>query len=230
MSDTLEHIECEQYSPEWWAARLGLPTASEFKTIIGVKKDARDKITRKTYMLKLAGERLTGRPKEAFSNEHTERGRLMEAEAVELYALTRNCEPKTCGFFRLGEKGCSPDRLLGDDGILSIKTALEHILIDYILKDQFPPEHKAQAQGELWITGRAWCDIAVYCPGLPLFVKRCEPDPHYIANLAEEVDRFNFELGEIVERVRRYGGPSRIKDDLKASLAALDAQEPPAWA
>jgi hypothetical protein len=202
-------IECEQNSPEWYAARLGIPTASEFKTIIGVKKDAREKITRQTYMRKLAGEILTGEPMESYSNNHMERGKEMEDEARNLYAFAHDVEPQRVGFIRYGNTGCSPDSLIGDKGGLEIKTALPHIQIERLERGELPPEHVAQVQGNIWLSGREWWDFASYCPRLPLFVIRVQRDNGYIANLIGAVDAFNAELNELVERIRRYGAAER---------------------
>ena len=200
-------IECDQGSTEWYAARLGLPTASEFKTIIGVKKDAKDKVTRRLYMHKLAGEIMTGEPAESYSNAHMERGKEMEGEARKCYDfLMPGAELRRVGFIVNGPKGCSPDSLIDERGMLEIKTALPHILIDKLLRDEFPPEHKAQCQGAMWVAERDWIDIAVYWPKLPLFVKRAYREPAYIQQLAEAVDQFNAELHETVEKIRAYGG------------------------
>jgi hypothetical protein len=205
----LEIIDCPQNSPEWHRARMGIPTASEFKTIIGIKKDAKDKVTRQTYMRKLAGEIITGEPTESYSNSHMERGHAMEDEARSLYAFMTDAEPLRVGFIRNGQKGCSPDSLIGDRGALEIKTALPHILIEKLLKDEFPPEHKAQTQGVLWVGEREWIDINVYWPKLPPFVKRAYRDEAFIRDLSQAVDDFNSELAELVERVRRYGAPAK---------------------
>lgn len=199
-------IECEQGTDEWHRARMGIPTASEFKTIIGVKKDAREKITRDTYMRKLAGEILTGDPMESYTNAHMERGKVMEEEARNFYAFMHDTEPQRVGFIRNGNCGCSPDSLIGDKGALEIKTALPHILADHILKDAFPSEHRAQTQGVLWIAEREWIDLAVYWPRMPRFVKRAFRDEAYIADISAAVDQFNAELQEMVEKIRRYGG------------------------
>lgn len=208
-------IDCEQNTDAWHRARMGIPTASEFKTVIGVKKDARDKVTRRNYMLRLAGEILTGEPAETYANNHMERGHAMEDEARNLYCFMHDAEPQRVGFILNGQKGCSPDSLIGKDGVLEIKTALPHILIGYFLKDDFPPEHKAQCQGHLWVTGRDWIDIAVYWPRLPLFVKRAHRDDGYIATLAGAIKAFNEELQEIVETMRRFGAePARQPENL----------------
>lgn len=202
---SFEVIDCVQGEPDWYRARMGMPTASEFKTIIGIKKDAREKITRHNYMLKLAGEILTGEPMESYSNQHMERGKILEEEARDLYAFTQDAELIRVGFIRNGSKGASPDSLVGKNGALEIKTALPHIVGDMILKDQFPPEHKAQCQGVLWVAEREWIDISVYWPKMPRFVKRAYRDEPYIKELSAAIDQFNAELHEMVEKIRRYG-------------------------
>lgn len=206
----MQIVECEQNSPEWYRARMGIPTASEFKTIIGVKKDAREKATRRTYMLKLAGEILTGQPMENYTNDHMERGKVMEEEARNMYAFMTDTEPQRVGFITIGSTGCSPDSLIGNDGVLEIKTKLPHLLIDCFLKDEFPAEHKAQCQGALWIAEREWIDIGVYWPNMPLFRKRAYRDEAYIDGLRQAVFQFNDELSEIVTTMRRHGATEAL--------------------
>lgn len=201
---TVQIFDCEQGSGEWYAARMGIPTASEFATLIAVNKDAKDKKTRTTYMRKLAGELLTGEPMEAYTNAHMERGKEMEDEARKAYAFMMDAEPVRVGFIRLGDAGCSPDSLIGEDGGLEIKTALPHIQIERLERGELPAEHRAQVQGNLWITGRAWWDFVSYCPKLPLFRIRVARDDGYIANIAGSVDAFNAELAALVERIRSY--------------------------
>jgi hypothetical protein len=202
---TMQIITCDQGSPEWYAARAGIPTASEFKTIVGLKKDAKDKVTRQIYMRKLAGEILTGDPMVNYVSPDMERGKVQEDEARDLYAFMNDVEPVRVGFIRNGNTGCSPDSLLGTDGGLEIKTALAHIQIERIERDELPTEHRLQVQGNLWLAERDWWDFACYCPKLPLFVKRIRRDEACIKELAAAVDQFNDELQEMVARLRRYG-------------------------
>jgi hypothetical protein len=201
----MQIIDCVQGTPEWYAARAGVPTASEFSTILAKGRGGGDSKTRRSYMLKLAGERLTGEPMASFSNAHMERGKEMEGEARDFYAFLTDADPQLVGFIRNGDKGCSPDSLIGEGGVLEIKTALPHILIDLILKDEFPPEHKAQTQGQLWVAEREWVDLAVYSPGLPTLIKRAHRDDAYIATLAAAVAEFNEELAATVEKIKAYG-------------------------
>ena len=200
----MQIIECEQGGEEWFRARMGIPTASEFKTIIGVKKDAREKVTRQTYMRKLAGEILTGEPMESYTNAHMERGKEWEDEARDLYSFMTDTEPQRVGFIRNGDCGCSPDSLIGAEGGLEIKTALPHIQIDRLESGELPSEHRAQVQGNIWLADRQWWDFVSYCPKLPLLVVRVPRDNGYIATLSGAVDEFNAELAALVERVRNY--------------------------
>ena len=218
---TVEFFDCEQRSEEWYALRAGLPTASDFASILA-KGEGK---MRRSYMLRLAGEKVRGIPAASYDNAYMQRGREQEAEARETYAFVADVEPRLIGFARDLDKGagCSPDALIDDAGALEIKTAEPHILIDMMLKGTFPSEHRAQCQGVLWITEREWIDLAVYCPRLPLFVKRAHRDEAYIRDLAAAVETFNADLDEIVERVRHYGEPPRdvVKRDLERSLVMM---------
>jgi hypothetical protein len=193
-------IECEQGTPEWLLARAGIPTASMFATVLA-KGEGK---TRKTYMRKLAGEIITGEPMDSYSNAHMERGKVMEAEARDLYAFQQFVEPVQIGFIRSGQKGCSPDSLVGDAGMCEVKTKLPHLQIEVLEAGKLPPEHVAQCQGALWVAEREWIDFVSYWPKMPLFVKRAYRDEAYIKALSEAIDVFNDELATLVERVRAF--------------------------
>jgi hypothetical protein len=194
-------FDCEQGSPEWFACRRGIPTASEFDTILAKGRGGGESKTRRTYMLKLLGERLTGEPMYSYSNEHMERGKEMEAEARDLYVFMRDVETRRVGFVRNGDVGCSPDSLIADAGMLEIKTKLAHLQLEVLLDDDLPSEHKAQVQGQLWVAEREWVDFVSYWPRLPLFIKRVYRDEVYIAKLKTAVGQFEEELGELLERI-----------------------------
>jgi hypothetical protein len=192
----IEIFDCDQGTPEWHQCRLGIPTASSFATVMA-KGEGK---TRRDYMLKLLGERLTGEPSLSYSNDHMERGKEMEAEARDTYVFMKEAEVRRVGFIRNGDKGCSPDSLVGDVGGCEIKTKLPHLQLDVLLRDRLPPEHVAQCQGFLWVAEREWIDFVSYWPRLPLFVKRVYRDDEYIKKLAAEVSTFNAEMAELMER------------------------------
>jgi len=195
----LEIIDCEQGTIEWHRARLGIPTASRFADILA-KGDGK---MRARYLRDLAGEIYTGEPDtEGFTNAHMERGKLWEADARDHYAFTNDVEPQQVGFIRNGRAGASPDSLIGETGGLEIKTALRHIQIERLQRGGMPPEHKAQVQGCLWITGREWWDFMSYAPGLPPLIVRVPRDEAYIDHLTKAVDAFNEELDALVASLR----------------------------
>lgn len=201
----IQILNCAQGTEEWHLARAGVPTASKFATVMA-KGEGK---TRSKYMRQLAGEIITGKPMESFSNAHTDRGHVMEPEARELYAFATDTAPEQVGFIRNGPKGCSPDSLIGDNGMLEIKTKLPDLLIECLERDEFPSEHRAQCQGALWVAEREWIDIVVYWPEMPVFIKRAHRDEEYITKLSSEIDRFNDELAALVERIRNYGTHER---------------------
>lgn len=218
----IEFFDCDQGSLDWYQCRLGLPTASEFATVLAKGKGGAESLTRARYLRTLAAEIITGLPGENFTTPAMERGHAMEAEARELYAFAHDAEPTLIGFVKNERRGCSPDAMLGNDGLLEIKTKRGDILIEVLLKDEIPPEHFAQLQGSLLVTDREWVDLVCYWPGLPLFVKRSARDENYIRGLSAEIDRFNNELDALVERVRRYGmAPKEIVRDQLLRSAAL---------
>lgn len=200
----MEIITCDQGSTEWFAARAGIVTASEFQTLLMKGKGGGESLTRKTYMRKLAGEIITGEPMEAFTNAHMERGKVMEQEARDLYAFMTDTEPQQIGFIKSGRKGASPDSLIDESGGLEIKTRLPHLMIELLESGEMPNEHVAQVQGGMWVAEREWWDFVAYWPKLPLFVKRVYRDEAYIKKLSEAVDQFNGELDALVARIKSY--------------------------
>lgn len=201
---SIQVINCEQGTTEWFAARAGIPTASMFSTVMASGRGGGESKTRAKYMRQLAGEIITGMPMEGFSNAHMERGHFMEPEARDLYAFATSTDPEQIGFIRNGMKGCSPDSLIGANGMLEIKTKLPDLLIECIERDDFPPEHRAQCQGALWVAEREWIDICVYWPAMPVFIKRAYRDEEYIKTMSAAVAQFNEELAALVERIRAY--------------------------
>lgn len=197
----LEIFDCEQGSEAWRKCRLGIPTASKFQCLLAKSADRKG---RKTYLYDLAGEILTGEPAEGFTNAYTDRGHLMESEARDWYAFMTDAELTRVGFIRspfLGA-GASPDSLVGNDGGLEIKTRLPRLQLELLESGELPNEHKAQVQGEMWITGRPWWDFISYYSKMKPFKVRAYRDEGYIASLAIAVKEFNEELKALVEKHR----------------------------
>ena len=199
--------ELVQGTEEWLQLRAGIVTASEFSQVLAKGKgktkegEPKESKTRRTLMLKKAGERITGDPMDTYSNKHMERGTEQEGVARDLYVVHSGNVVTECGFMKNGNVGCSPDGLISDDGLVEIKSRLAHIQADSLLKDAVPRENIAQIQGGLWISQRKYLDYVSYCPGMPLFIKRIEPDLIYQENLKQELQAFETELSEIVKQL-----------------------------
>lgn len=201
----IEVFNCDQGTPEWHACRAGIPTASEFATVLmqGQKKGEPSK-TRRKYMLTLIGERLTGQPAESYVNANMLRGKEHEPEARKLYrAMNYDVQTEQVGFIRNGDKGCSPDLLVGNNGMTEFKSNQPHILLEMHLADEVPKEHECQLQGGLWVAEREWIDFMAYWPGLDPFVKRVYRDEKLIKSIELGVEIFNNELNELMAKLEQ---------------------------
>lgn len=201
----IEIVDVEQGTPEWFKVRAGMPTASCFH-----KVTARDRSgkgpgkTRQDYLYQLADECIYGEPVEDYTNANMERGKVMEAEARDIYGLQTGILPQRVGFVINHdlEVGCSPDSLIGKDGLLQIKTSFPRLWVPHILEGTFPPEHMAQCQGELLVTGRKWLDLMIYWPKRKPHIVRIKPDATYLQDLTRALDAFNKELDEVVTKLK----------------------------
>jgi hypothetical protein len=210
MSTTI--FECEQGSQEWFDARKGIPTASEFHTVMASSKGGGQSVTRQKYLYQLAGEIVTGEAfAEGYSNAAMERGKAMEAEARSAYAVITDSDLRRVGFvtndglIKGRTIGCSPDCLIGNDGAAEFKTQVPHLLIPRLLGGEFPSEHACQCQSIIWVAELKWIDLNVYWPKLPMFRRTVKRDDNYIARLKVGLETFFADLDEIVDKIRRYG-------------------------
>jgi len=196
--------ECPQGSPEWKAARLGIPTGSNFKEI--VKPDGKPVAkTRSTkYMNTLVGEHVTGIANELYVSKDMIRGTILEPQARASYAFTKNCEPLEVGLVYLDEDknvSVSPDSLIDDNGGWECKAPRLHNHIGYMLNNELPPEHKAQVQGCIWLCDREWWDFMSYNTDYKDFIIRVYRDEDYIRSLKKAVDIFVDEMLEKREQL-----------------------------
>ncbi len=177
----------EQGSPEWLASRLGRPSASMFgKLITGSGKPSS---SAESYINEMIGERLTGRSKPFYTNEHMERGNALEPEAREAYEFITDYEVVETGFILddSEEFGCSPDGLVGEQGGLEIKCPSTGVHVSYLRKGVVPAKYYQQVQGCMWITGRDWWDFMSYHPEMPHLLVRARRNEKFIEAMAEQV-------------------------------------------
>ncbi len=208
----LVEIDVEQGSEEWFQARLGLPTASHFSTVMATGRDDDGvSLTRQQYLYRLAGEIITGRlAEETFRSRAMERGKEMEPEAVADYEARKGVQVRRVGlginFSGLKRCGASPDGLVGFDGGIETKTMRPDLMIPLLTRGtRMPAEHRAQVQGNMLVWEREWWDFKIYYPGMPDFTVRVSRDDAYIAELQNQIEIFNHELKRLVEQLRKMG-------------------------
>lgn len=184
-------IHCDQRSEEWYAVRRGIPTASEFCSIITAKRG--DYATAAdTYINSLIDECFRPNADRSWgSTRHTDRGNSLEPEARDLYAFERDLVPQQVGFILNdeGTLGCSPDSLIDPDGGLEVKCPDGPTHVKWLRAGGIPDEHKAQVHGSLIVTERAWWDFLSYCPPYPHILIRITPDA-YTERLRGHLERF----------------------------------------
>lgn len=193
-------LDVEQGSELWKAARLGIPTASDFKKIITPVEGKLSK-TRTKFIATLIGERYTGAPLDETDTRWMKRGKEQEPNAVAWYELTQHVKTQQVGFVmhENGLCGASPDGLVGDDGGLEIKTRSMQIHLEALLYG-IPKGCKPQVQASLWITERKWWDVLLYNPALPPVLERWERDEAYIETMAKAVVEMAKELDAMSDK------------------------------
>ena len=199
-------VDCKQNSPEWDQCRLGIPTASNFGKIL----TATGKVSaqRQDYMYDLAGEAVSGRHEETFNSFRMQQGSEKEAESRMVYAMDSEVEVRQVGFVYKDERrmfGCSPDGLIDPDGGFESKDAKFKVQIKRLLDGKMVTEHIPQVQGGLYVCEREWWLFRSYCSDLPSLNIRCERDEAYISRLAEELEKFCYELAGLIKKLREMG-------------------------
>ncbi len=174
------HTDLIQGSDEWLAARRGLLTASEMHLIVTptLKVAANDKT--RAHVYEIAAQRISGHVEPSYISDDMLRGQEDELYAVMAYESAWGVT-EACGFmvrdFGDVQIGYSPDRLVGDDGLIECKSRRQKFQVQTVATQEVPTEHVIQCQAGLLVSGRKWLDFISYCGGLPMPAIRVEPDP-----------------------------------------------------
>lgn len=182
-----------QGSDEWHDLRRGIPTASIVGRLLTPTLRVADNDTSRGIVQTLVAERITGTTEPTPMTGDMWRGVEMEPHARDAYTKQR-AQADEYGFMLRDETtwrlGYSPDGVVGDDGLIEIKCPRAKNHITTVLADEIPAVYMPQLQAGLLVSGRAWIDFVSYVGGLPLFVKRVEPDPDWFAAITEACEAF----------------------------------------
>lgn len=209
------HVPAPQGTEAWKMERLGKVTASRVADVIARTKKGWS-TSRENYMNELIAERLTGVPVPHHVTPEMRWGTEKEPEACIAYEFHADVEVDKTGFVDHPEldAGASPDRLVGDDGLVEFKCPTTTTHVNTILADEIPEDHQTQMMWQMGCTGRQWCDFASFDPRVPervkLYVKRLMRDDAKIAELTQLVADFIGELEAKLARIMAVTGQSEI--------------------
>jgi len=198
-------LDLEQGSPEWFAARAGIPTASCFSSIVtaGGKLSA----SADGYAAELIDE--VARPMDErdqdeqraqfHGNRHTERGHDLEPKARDWFRFVTGLDVREAGFVLNddGTLGCSPDSLIwhGAQPVAGVEIKApegkKHVL--WMMQGKLPDEHKQQVHGSMVVTGLRQWHFVSHCPGYKPFRVLVDRDTY--------TDTMGKLLGEFAERL-----------------------------
>ena len=189
-----EHLE--QGTDEWLEARRGIVTASTVGKLLTSTGKVANNDTSRALTETLVAERVTGRVEYVHPTRDMQRGTILEPFARDLYA-EHHAPVEEVGFIRLDKDtftlGYSPDGLVGEFGLIEIKSRTPRIHIRTIYADKVPAANMAQLQAGLLVTGRLWIDYVSYSPGLPLYVKRVYPMAEWFTAITAACEQFEEE-------------------------------------
>jgi putative phage-type endonuclease len=198
----------EQHSDEWFAARLGKVTASRIADVVAKTKSGYG-ASRANYRAQLVVERLTGVAAESYTNAAMQHGTDTEPQARAAYEWLADRSVVEVGFIdhpTIAMSGCSPDGLVGADGLVEIKCPSTATHIETLLSETIPDKYVKQMQWQMACAGRQWCDFVSFDPRVPdkmrTFIKRVPRDDALLDELSLEVHHFLAEVADTLARLQ----------------------------
>lgn len=215
--------ELQQGTDEWRRARAGSLGASSLHEALAKTRNGWG-ASRANLLSRLVVERLTGVPQDTYQNNAMRNGIEREPEARAAYQFEKATLVKTVGLIKhptIAWSHCSPDGLVGDDGLVELKCPAENTHLETLLGAPPPQKYVYQCAWQMACTGRAWVDLVSYHPAFPesmqLHITRIERDDNLIANLEKEVKVFLEEVDRTMEALLK-------KFPVEASLRAEAAE------
>jgi hypothetical protein len=197
--------DLEQGTPEWCEVRRGIPTASNFDKIL--TPTGKRSASAQPYMRHLLAELVIGRPILQVKTSWMQRGNDMEGEAICFYEFDKEVAVRRVGFILNDREtyGCSPDALVGENGMAEFKCPAPDTHVGYMLWSDVAQDYRVQLQGQLYVAERDWVDICSYHPELPPVIVRVERDEPYITLLSEALEEFTEKLAAECRRLEERG-------------------------
>lgn len=196
---------------EWIKARVGCLTASSMRGVLAVKKNGEPTAEYEKLVNAIVGERLSGMARNNYVSPAMQWGIETEERAVEAYQAATGELCDEAGFIlhpSIPHFGASPDRFVGDDGLIEVKCPETSTHVQY-LRDGVPPEdYLPQMWAQLAVTGRKWCDFVSFDPRInnpqcSLFIVRVERDDQRIHDIEAAAQAFLVVVRQTIEQLTR---------------------------
>lgn len=193
------HMDVIQESDEWHNLRNGIITASQVRVLLSpkLKITANDKTRASGF--EMVAQRATNHTEETYQSWDMQRGNVEEIYAKDLYSK-HTAQIKDCGFVANDDNnftiGFSPDGLVGESGLVEVKSRCQKYQAETIIKDEVPEKYMLQVQTGLLVTGREWCDFISYSNGMPMFVKQVRTDLYIHEMIIEACRQFELRAEE----------------------------------
>lgn len=223
----MKHIDVEQGSAAWYAARLGVPSASNFHKII--TPGGKPSEQARKYKYRLIAERLLreSQDDEIGHVRWVAGGKENEPYAAAHFQEVEGVELRKCGFIVTddGRFGCSPDRLLGKSEGVEIKCPAPFTQVGYLL-DGPDETYTAQVQGQLYVTGFEAMHFFSWHSRMPSFHKVTQPNKTYLETLHGLLQKFADDLERDTQRAKALGAYAVSTDIITPGEAAYSDEEP----
>jgi hypothetical protein len=199
----------DQGSGDWFKARLGKPTASQFHRILTPTGQRATGKEARRYIMRLVCERVLKRPLSDYdaATKWMERGKDLEPQARAALQFHLGEQIAQVGFVTndFEEVGCSPDgTVVGKNEAVEIKCPLEHTQMGYLL-DGLGEDYTPQVQGQMLVGGFDAVHFWAWHPEMPAYYQRTPRNPAYIAKLVVALNDFCTELDALTARALSLG-------------------------
>lgn len=207
----MQWFDVLQNSDEWMNLRIGRVTGSKVAEIMAHDPKGFGEPA-KRYAVQKATERITGRKvyESKSKNEHLDRGHEQEPIARRAYEDRYFVDVTNGGFFCNEYVGDSPDGLVGNDGLVEIKSVTAAVHFETLKRGSYDPSYTWQIITHIDLSGRSWCDFISYCAEFPegkdLFVYRIYRDEFKdkIERLRERRAKFINYIKQIQKDIENY--------------------------
>ena len=222
--DKFKYSDAPQRSPEWIEIRVGKPSASNLYRWLAVsKRDGKPLKARKDYEAELAFEREFNVPFSRFTTAAMEEGQAMEEFLKRQYEAKFDVIVKPVGCYYNRFFVASPDGEIGDDGLVETKWVYDTAFAS-VLTEGVPDEHMLQIQGQLWASGRKWCDYVVGNGNTQHFtVIRVERDEEIIDRIRESLKNPTISVWAKSDNIYEFESIPELAED-SSSILNLDKE------